>query len=404
METLTKKIDKNLLDLERGQTTITLDQAQWQEIKPKVKKIASKVFLRILLKDGKEVRTGGDLYIYESTPMPIYDEPERKNLLHRLNFERTKTEIYIQKIKGSNQLVAFEIEVSEKQDITAFCDPKRLSIMEDLSWKSNPTLLLLIGYLVFLNVLQLAPTLGVTLPDLGFLWGMIHTAFILTIIFSQILSYIRMGHWAVFYETSRTRRLIDINYHKTFNNRTREIINVRRTLDIHRLNIFFSEKAHTTALLTKTDEIAERINDTLNCQIQKITSENLILQSTINEIKTELNISHTSLQMSEKKIRQSFTKGFITRGKLENDPILPKTGMLTNFDLNSPIVKYAVLGVIFLVIGFLFIQFGIPAIASMTFPDFPEVGLFWQVFFMGILILGGLITLAFMFFKAMRPI
>ena len=110
-------------DLERGQITEIFDSNVWKEMEPRARKVASYVTLQLLLDDGRKVKTDGNLWVYKTTyltkTVKKTDPKTKKEIEEEEAYE--KLELYVQKIQNSNQMIAFEVRMPLRQDLTRFC-------------------------------------------------------------------------------------------------------------------------------------------------------------------------------------------------------------------------------------------------------------------------------------------
>lgn len=342
-------------------------------------KVASSVSLQFLLKGKKKVITEGDLWSYKTTFVNDKDgNPTHKNVL------------YIQKIAKSNQMIGFEAKVPLKQDITRFCSrlPKTRTRQSGVG---SPVMLLVIGYSIFLNILQLLPQFGFMI-DLGDpVIVAINAVSLTSIIWYAYLEMKTEGFWGTFYEQDSTRMIIHLDIKESVAGKITQTLKVRRILTVYRVEIFYSDVMHTEALNVNWKQLAKDINLENKQKIEILTAEKLEMESTLDQITTQLNQAHTGLETAEKRIRKAKRDGFVMRGQFEGEPIFEGVNTLNTL-MESGAPRYAILGVVALVVAY----FIAPALQEFQFGGLPELSFFWQLF----LGLGMFAIIAFLFVTA----
>ncbi|OGU61655.1 MAG: hypothetical protein A2V66_15550 [Ignavibacteria bacterium RBG_13_36_8] len=392
----TRYKDPELLDLERGQVSEFIDDSRWQELKPRAKKIASYVTLQLLLQDGRKIATEGPLYLYKTTY--ISSDPEvsekitkngkTKTLETNNNSENYKIDLYIQRMSNTNQLVAFEVGVPLRQDLTRFCSRKRMSSIRQNSIRSQPILILALAYAIVLNFIQFLPYFGIQINYSDWWFVMLNTFAITSLIWFGYSEIIREGYYAALVELDHTRLLLSLNVHQEVMGKALKKISVKRTLDVFRCQIFYSDTMHLEALNWKPQELAELLKFENKTKIQELTNENTALNAGMEQLKQQLDQTHSHLEAGEKRIRQAMREGFILRGKFEKEDIFQDQKTLFQSIVEAGILKWLFILLFLVVFGYLFIVYLLPMLSGFVFPGMPEISLGWQIIIFACILFG----------------
>lgn len=380
-------------DLQRGQISEVFDANVWKEMEPRARRVASYVSLQLLLQDGRKVKTEGDLWVYKTTYLTKTDEKNEKTQEKK---PYAKLELYIQKIANTNQMIAFEVRMPLRQDLTRFCTRLRRNQVRESTFM-NPFLLLVIAYSFWMNILQYLPTIGFVIDFTDPILLTINVAAITSILWFGYLEVKIEGYWATLFEFDRSRLIIALDIQRQMAGRTTHTIRVRRSLTIYRAQIFYSEVMHTEALKYNKEELAKMISEEQKKKISDQEAKIQTREAEINQIRTELEQAQTALMGSEKRIRKAMRTGFVMRGKFEGEPLFETENLFANL-AESGVVKLVIFGSITLIAMWIIL----PYLMTFEFGGLPEISLMWQLIIFGSLLFGSLIVIAVVIIKAWK--
>lgn len=376
-------------DLQKGQISEVFDAGIWQEMEPRARKIASYVSLQLLFQDGRKLKTEGNLWCYKTTYLTKVNEKTKEEEPYE------KLELYIQKIANTNRMVAFEVRMPLRQDLTRFCS--RLPRSQIRESRFSPFLIFIVGYSFWVNILQYLPTLGFYIDITDPFLLTINVAALTSICWFGYMEYKLEGYWATLFEFDRSRLNIGLDIQSTVAGRITHTVRVRRSLTIYRAQIFYSEVMHTEALKYNKEELAKLIKGEEKKKISDQESQLNTKKAEIKQLTTELDQAHTALEGSEKRIRKAIRTGFRMRGDFEGEPLFQSENVFANL-MDSGLLKMALIG------GAVIIALWIiaPYLMDFEFGGLPEVSLMWQMIIFGTLIFVTILIMAVVIIKAWK--
>lgn len=415
-----------------------ISDTQWREVKSQTQEIAGEYSFQFISNDGKApIHTSGKLYLlyrtnltlkmkdnkidnnyvaeheeeYDVEKYSVFNTKDAKQLdvnkfddfISEIDYQEVshKAETYIQKIKGENQFIVFRIILPKFNDIRKVTDQIRKYKYRD--GNDSPILLALMAYFLFLNFMQLAPSIGIIISFFDTIPFTLNAIFITSIIWYGYTEYIQYIQWCTLKIVHKSDLPIEFRVLETKGNRDHTINEVRQYVTINHVEIFFSITAIVEALSSDDKSINNKLVQALDKELFDAYFDNFKTNKEVKRLKAKIENLMISLDESTRRGQEIARESLIQGWKLKNKPKFPEKIEQALKDEN--IWQYLLMTFAFVLMLGIFGFWVAPALddlwISMLGTDIPELSIFSKAIIAGLIFMGIFFTM-WMFIDRVR--